>query len=211
MRITWHGHACFEIENTFSTVTDPHDGKSIGISPPTAVAELVLMSHDHFDHNKVSAVADDSATVIDKEGPFQYKDIKGKGTQFYHDEHEGESRGKNIIFSFEQNGFSFCHMGDLGHVLPEEIIKEIGKLDFLFIPVGGIFTVDAKKAALITNMLMPEVVVPMHFKIGSLSLPISPVDDFLKEMKDWSVFKVGKAIDFEREDIDSKTIWLFSM
>jgi len=211
MRITWHGHACFEIENSFSTVTDPHDGKSIGISPPTAIAELVLMSHDHFDHNKASAVSDDPVSIINTEGPFEYKDLKGRGIQVYHDEVMGESRGKNIIFCFEQHGFSFCHMGDLGHIPSDEIMKAIGKRDFLFIPVGGVFTVDARKAAMITNMLKPEVVIPMHFKTGSLSLPISPVDGFLQEMKDWSVFKVGKAIDFERVDIDTRTIWLFTL
>jgi len=102
-------------------------------------------------------------------------------------------------------------MGDLGHIPSPETIQEIGKIDFLFIPVGGVYTLDRKKAGKITRMIGPEVVVPMHFKTGGLSLPISPVDGFLEELGDWSVFKVGKAIDFERHDMDSMTIWLFSL
>jgi L-ascorbate metabolism protein UlaG (beta-lactamase superfamily) len=212
MRITWHGHSCFEIEgNKLSVVTDPHDGKSIGISPPLAVADLVLVSHDHFDHNKASAVSSESSTIVTSPGPFQLKSVSGKGIQVYHDEVEGVSRGKNIIFFFELNGYRFCHLGDLGHLPSEEVFQEIGAVDFLFIPVGGVFTLDAKKASIITRKLKPRVVVPMHYKDGSLSLPIKPVNDFLEEMKDWSLFKVGKAIDFEEDDIETGTIWLFAL
>ena len=86
VRITWHGHACFEIENVHILVTDPHDGKSIGISPPAAVADLVLVSHDHFDHNKVSSVSDDSTKLINTAGPFEFGAVRGKGIQVFHDD-----------------------------------------------------------------------------------------------------------------------------
>lgn len=212
IRITWHGHSCFEIEgNDISVVTDPHDGKSIGISPPSAVADLVLISHDHFDHNKASAVSSDSSTIITTPGPFKLKDVVGKGIQVYHDEVEGVSRGKNNISVFELGGYRFCHLGDLGHVPSDEVFEEIGKVDFLFTPVGGTFTLDAKKASTIIRKLQPRVAVPMHYKVGSLSLPIKPVDGFLEEMKDWSLFKVGKAIDFQEDDIETGTIWLFAL
>jgi len=211
MKIVWHGHACFEILNSISVVTDPHDGKSIGIHPPTASADLVLVSHHHFDHNKVNTVVEGDYKVVDTPGAFEYRDVKGRGIEAYHDELKGESRGKNIIFRFEMDGFVFCHMGDLGHVPSEEILKEIGEVDFLFIPVGGVYTVDGKKAAKITRLISPKVVIPMHFKVGNLSLPISTAEEFLNEMKDWSLFNVGKAIDFERGDVEEKTIWLFSL
>lgn len=51
MKIRWHGQACFEVKNQKSIVTDPHDGKSIEIPPPNVRADIVLISHDSFDHN----------------------------------------------------------------------------------------------------------------------------------------------------------------
>ena len=52
MRIRWHGHSCFEISDGKTTiVTDPHDGRSLGIRPPSVSADIVLISHDHSDHS----------------------------------------------------------------------------------------------------------------------------------------------------------------
>ena len=76
MIIRWHGHACFEISNNHVIVTDPHDGRSIGIKPPQVKADLILVSHGHFDHNSVKTVSKGSTKVIDSPGNHEEFEIK---------------------------------------------------------------------------------------------------------------------------------------
>ena len=71
MILRWHGHACFELQSDFTLVVDPHDGRSLGLSPPSASADLVLVSHDHFDHNQTRNVRGLRARVLDSAGRHQ--------------------------------------------------------------------------------------------------------------------------------------------
>ncbi|MGC9554178.1 MAG: MBL fold metallo-hydrolase, partial [Thermoplasmatota archaeon] len=131
--IVWHGHSCFEISNENVTlVTDPHDGSSIGIQPPHVKADVVLVSHDHYDHNKVKAVEKETTTVV-KGGDTTVRDIRVASYISYHDKEEGKKRGINNIFTFVVDGITFCHLGDLGHLPDEETLSAIGQVDVLFV------------------------------------------------------------------------------
>jgi L-ascorbate metabolism protein UlaG (beta-lactamase superfamily) len=108
------------------------------------------------------------------------KGIEFNGIASYHDEAKGHLNGSNTIFCFEVDGIRVCHLGDLGHVLEEKQISEIGNVDILIIPVGGFFTIDAKAATKICDQLKPKVIIPMHYKTEkSIPMPISRVDEFL--------------------------------
>ncbi len=179
--VKWLGHACFEIRNNVSIVTDPHDGRALGIRPPKANGDIVLISHDHFDHiDGRKLVAKPDAQVISKAGRYEVKGVKIEGFGAFHDKSKGSQRGQNIIFVFELEGIRFCHVGDLGHTLSSEQIKQIGAIDVLMVPVGGTYTVDAKEATQLVDQLKPKLVIPMHYNIAGLNLPISSVEDFLK-------------------------------
>ncbi|HEC89782.1 MAG TPA: Zn-dependent hydrolase, partial [Thermoplasmatales archaeon] len=146
LRIRWHGHACFEITDEVTIVTDPHDGKSIGIHPPTVQGDIILVSHDHFDHNSVKTVEKEKSIVITDIKPHTISGVKIRGVEAFHDEAKGSKRGTINIYVFTVDDITFCHLGDLGHVLDEETVKKIGEVDILFIPVGGTYTIDAKEA-----------------------------------------------------------------
>jgi L-ascorbate metabolism protein UlaG (beta-lactamase superfamily) len=211
LKIRWHGHSCFEITNELVLVTDPHDGKSIGIPPPSVQGDVILISHDHYDHNSAKSVERESSRIITDERKRNISDIEIKGIKTFHDKHKGEKRGQNIIFRFIIEGISFCHLGDLGHKLNEDIINQIGEIDILFIPVGGTFTIDADTAWEIINKIKPKITVPMHYKIGGLSLPIDNIDKFL-DKNPYEVLKVGNEIDIEKEDFPTeKEIWIFTL
>jgi L-ascorbate metabolism protein UlaG (beta-lactamase superfamily) len=180
MIIRWHGHACFEISNGHTIVTDPHDGKSIGIKPPQVKADLTLVSHNHFDHNSVKTVNKTSTRSCSVPGKHREFDIEIKGIKAYHDNTGGEKRGEICIFSFLMDGISFCHLGDLGHILEPEQIKAIGKIDILFVPIGDVFTIGAQEAWKTITLLQPIVAIPMHYRVGGLSLSIQPLDPFLE-------------------------------
>ncbi|MDG6228465.1 MAG: MBL fold metallo-hydrolase [Candidatus Thermoplasmatota archaeon] len=209
--IRWHGHSCFEIADDITIVTDPHDGKSIGIPTPLVSADIILVSHNHYDHNSVKTVEKEGTKIITDGRKRTIGQILIKGFPSYHDESMGERRGENIIYKTIIDDISFVHLGDLGHDLDDKTIESLEDIDILFIPVGGTYTIDAKKAWEIINKIKPRVTIPMHYKIEGLSLPIAPVDEFI-EQSPLPVLRVGNEIDIEKTEIPSDPeVWVFTL
>ena len=212
MEIRWHGHACFAIRNDVCVVTDPHDGRSIGIRPPRVTADVVLVSHDHFDHNSVRSVEGPNTRVITGNvGTRVEHGVKIRSFLTYHDAAEGTKRGENTIYLFVMEGIRLCHLGDLGHTLDPKFAGKLGAVDILFIPVGDIFTIGPKQAWSVIEVLNPKVIIPMHYRVGGLSLSIQSVEPFLSDAK--KVMKVGNEINFDSEDMEEEgqVVWVFSL
>jgi len=211
LQIRWHGHACWEVTDDKTLVTDPHDGKSIGIPAPSVRGDIILVSHDHYDHNSVKSVEKESSKIVTDSRKRTIDDVEIRGIDSFHDEERGAKRGNNIMYKFTIDGVKFCHLGDLGHDLDEESVDKIGEVDILFIPIGGTFTVDDKQAWEVINKIKPKIIVPMHYKIGGLSLPIAGIDGFLKQ-NHYRVLYVGNEIDMEKEDLpDEPEVWTFTL
>ncbi len=180
MKIKWLGHASFLITSDSGTkiITDPYTaGSGLRYAEIKESADIVTVSHEHFDHNNVASVGGNPEVV---KSDAEAKGIEFKGVSTYHDASEGKERGSNIIICFEVDGMRVCHLGDLGHPLSDREVAEVGKVDILLAPVGGFFTIDAKVASEVCSKLNPRVVIPMHFKNDRLDFPISGVDDFLQ-------------------------------
>ena len=214
LKIRWHGHSCFEVSDEtqdLTVVTDPHDGKYLGIKPPAVKADIILISHGHFDHNSAKTVAKKDSKIVDRPGSVKVREVKIRGLQVFHDSVQGQSRGENIIFRFSLSDMEFCHLGDLGHLLDEKTARSLTPIDFLFVPVGGVFTIDATQAWKVIRSLSPRVIIPMHYKTGGLSLAIQPIDQFLQLAGDVPIMKIGNENDFDASDIPgSMTVWEFS-
>ena len=211
LQIRWHGHACFEITNDLTLVTDPHDGKSIGIHAPNVTGDIILISHDHYDHNSAKSVEKDGSKIVTDGRKRTISNIDIYGVDSFHDEERGAKRGSNIMYKFTVDDIKFCHLGDLGHDIDDETVEKIGDVDILFVPIGGTFTVDDKQAWNVINKIKPKIVVPMHYKIGGLSLPIAGIDQFLAQAKQ-KVIHVGNEIDIEKEDLPAEPeIWTFTL
>jgi len=195
-----------------TVVTDPHDGKSIGIKPPHTKADIILISHDHFDHNHPRVVQGRDTKIFDKEINTIKNGVKIRSYRSYHDDSNGSKRGDNLLFKFSLHDINFCHLGDLGHVLDEEAIKQIGEIDVLFVPVGDVFTIGPKDAWKVINSIKPNVAIPMHYRVGGLSLSIKPVDPFLEYADEKNIVKVGNEMHFEKEDLPEEfEIWVFTL
>ena len=106
--------------------------------------------------------------------------ITFRGIASYHDTENGAVRGDNTIFCFAPDGMRVCHLGDLGHPLPDATVAEIGPVDVLLIPVGGNFTIDAETAAGICDQIQPRVIIPMHYRTPKVDMAIAKVDEFLE-------------------------------
>lgn len=202
MKIKWLGHACFLITSGggLRVITDPYAvGGGINYSPIHETADVVVVSHDHGDHNNVAAVQG-KPEVVKGTGTNIAKDIQFKGIATSHDASEGRQRGLNTVFCFTIDDLKLCHLGDLGHVLSPVQITEIGAVDILFVPVGGFFTIDAAAASHVCDQLKPKVVIPMHFKTPKCGYAIAGAEDFLKGKK--GVRKVnGNEVQFDRQKL----------
>ncbi len=178
MKIYWLGHACFLIETSKKILTDPFD-KQLGYPEPKTAADLVTISHQHFDHNAVGGVPG-KPQVVKEAGEHSFDGVKITGIRSFHDKAGGAQRGENLIFVIEAEGVRVCHLGDLGHTLDRNLVKQIGKVDVLLVPVGGFYTIGAAEAKEVADRLNPPYVVPMHYKTPYLNLPIAPLEEFLK-------------------------------
>lgn len=180
MDITWLGHSCFRIKGKEVTViTDPCH-PSLGYSLSRLQANIVTLSHFHPGHCYTEAVTSEFRAI---KGPGEYElgGIFITGIATWHDSVNGEKLGKNTVYLLEMDGMTLCHLGDLGHLPSPELIEDIGDIDVLFLPVGGVSTIGSSTAAEIVRRLTPKIVIPMHYKTAALTIELEPVDKFLKE------------------------------
>lgn len=206
MIIKWLGHACFLLtsEEGLRVITDPYTvGGGINYSPIKEAADIVVISHGHADHNNVSAVRG-KPEVVKGSGIRTAKGVQFRGIATYHDASQGKQRGTNTVFCFSLEGIKLCHLGDLGHLLGQAQISEIGAVDILFIPVGGFYTIDAAEASQVCNQLKSKVTIPMHFRTPQCTYPITGVDDFLRNKE--NVRKMDSSeIEFRLEELPTVT------
>lgn len=182
MYITWLGQACFKIQSKETTIiTDPYDA-TIGLKlPPRLHADILTVSHSHFDNNNVGAVSG-NPFVINTPGEYEVKGIFIQGIASMHDDKNGAERGANTIYLFTFEDMKLAHLGDLGTVLTEEQMEKLEGVDILLIPVGGVYTIDAKKATEVVNQIEPRIIIPMHYAIPGLKVKLHAVNKFCDEM-----------------------------
>jgi len=200
LKITHLSHAGFAIENDKEKlIIDPADA-SFGYEFKDEVANYLLVSHDHWDHNNISGIA-----VEENVGSFRITKIDS-----FHDKTNGSERGENIIHIIETDGIRICHLGDLGHVLTEDQIKQIGRVDILIIPTGGVFTIDSKEAIEVIGQLNnPETIIPMHYKTEKWGEDkgIDSVDKFIEKIKGYKIEKPdSNVLDYEKPS--EKTVYI---
>ena len=206
MKIKWLGLASFLITSDSRTriITDPYEtGGDLSYGEIRESADIVTVSHEHFDHNNVAAVQG-NPQILRKVGEAEVKGIRFRGVGSLHDDAGGKERGKNTIFWFDVDGVKICHLGDLGHQLSDEQVSEIGSVDVLLVPVGGIFTIDANVATRLCDRLKPKMIIPMHFRDGKCRFPIAGVDEFLRGKENVSRLDTSE-IELRGEELPSVT------
>ena len=171
MKIEYLGHACFRLDDEL--VIDPYkDGSVPGLPPLRVSAAKVICTHGHADHSGVECVEIDGS----RECGFEIKEVPS-----FHDDAGGALRGPNTIFVITRDGEKLVHLGDLGHFPNEEQLAEISDADYLLIPVGGYYTIDAKTAVEICLAANPKCIIPMHYRTDESGYPeLATVDEFLR-------------------------------
>lgn len=205
LSLGWYGHAMFLIQDDEGRriITDPFD-PSIGYPFPRIEADVVLVSHDHFDHNNVKDIIG-NPVVLRGEGEKEVSGLFFTGIPAFHDQSGGSERGSNIIFRWEMGGLSLAHLGDLGHPLLPSQAELLEGLDLLLIPVGGTFTIDDEQAFELVERLRPRLVIPMHYRTDLLSFPIKDVQPFVSRFPE-VVYAGKETIFLSREVLKEGTL-----
>jgi L-ascorbate metabolism protein UlaG (beta-lactamase superfamily) len=175
MRVEWHGQSAFTLEGTEAKVfIDPfadmspmaERGIEFGYPPIEADGvDLLLVTHEHLDHNGVEAIGGEPAVLRATAGRLESPIGEVTAIASEHDAAAGTERGPNTIFAFELDGLRVVHCGDFGQsALRAEQAEAIGAVDLLLIPVGGGPTIGGLAAAEIALSLDPTWVVPMHYR-----------------------------------------------
>lgn len=195
MDITYLGHSSFKIvaqglspdgaKQKVTVVTDPFDPKMVGFKYSGVEGEIVTISHQHADHNMSDKVAG-VKKIVEGPGEYEISGISIIGYSSFHDAKKGEERGKNTVYVIESEGLRIAHLGDLGHMLSDDLVGEMGSIDILMIPVGGNFTISAKEAVEICSKVDPYYILPMHYKDVGINESqfgdLEPKETFLKEV-----------------------------
>ena len=183
MKLKYLAHAAFLMTSKQGTkvLIDPYEsagfGGAIGYQPIKDRVDIIVTSHQHADHAYI-APWHRGVKIISEPGEHKHEDVTAKGVVSFHDSKDGVERGQNIIFTFVIDGIVICHLGDLGHVLNNDQIAQIGKPDVLLLPVGGVFTLGPSEANDVIAMLNPKVVIPMHYKTEKLAFGLMSLDKF---------------------------------
>lgn len=182
VKIQWFGQSYFVFEDSagIRIAVDPFG--QIGYALPEVVADAVLITHEHADHNNQEAVRGARLVLRSEKGvgDSTLDGIKIRGLAAFHDDQQGKNLGKNTVYVFEMDGLRICHMGDIGHFLSRESLEAIGRVDILCVPVGGKFTLDPKKVDELVDSMAPRVVLPMHYKTPKIKFPLAGPEVYLE-------------------------------
>jgi L-ascorbate metabolism protein UlaG (beta-lactamase superfamily) len=199
-KIYWAGQSCFQIsvstskDHSADIVIDPFDESFTGLKFPNLSADILLVTHDHKDHNNINDIKG-TPFVIQGPGEYEVKEVFIQGIPSFHDDKEGKEKGPNTIYLIEAEDLRFCHLGDVGQkLLTDEQLEKIDKVDILMIPVGGEHTIDSSMAQKIISQIEPKIVIPMHYALPKLKIKLDEVSKFLKTMGKNSVTPQDKFV-----------------
>lgn len=162
-------------------------------SIPRLQPDLLLITHEHFDHSAQEALAAPKFVIRSTAGRFETPIGEVVAIASEHDPVAGTQRGPNAIFVFSLDGMRVCHFGDFGQrTLRPEQAAAIGKVDLLLLPVGGGPTIGADAAYALCGELSADFVLPMHYRTPAINF-LETADAFLAYFSD--VAHVDRAFD----------------
>lgn len=177
--INWLGHSCFLIRTSGGKriVMDPYD-TSIGTLPAELTADVVTVSHQHFDHNYVKGIKG-RYSLVQSGGLHEFEGFRITGVPSWHDDQMGAKRGPNMVYILESEGIKVCHLGDLGVIPSKDELLRLEGVDMMLTPIGGTYTIDPAAADRLISIVKPRIVMPMHYSMEPGIKRLLPLTDFL--------------------------------
>jgi len=187
-------------------ILDPFSPSYTGLKLPANLsADIVTVSHQHEDHNFLTGVSG-QPFVVDMAGEYEIGGLSIDGVDSDHDQQGGAERGHNLMFRLGFSDLVVTHLGDLGGALEAKQLERLAGTDILLVPVGGHYTLDAKRAIEAINQIEPKIVIPMHYQLPGLKFDLNTVDDFVKAIGLAPVYEDKFKV--SRRDLDSENLQL---
>ncbi len=185
MQIQYYGDFCFKItakpggRATDDVVlwTDPCDKRS-GLRAPVGQADIVLLSHDIEERDRLSGLMKNEPIVLDAPGEYSARGFAIQGLASFRDEESGSKRGPNTVFTVNVEDMNLCFLGALGHPLTQDSLSHLEHIDILFLPVGNKDTLAAEHLEDTLRKVEPAIVIPMHYKMPGLTLDLNDTKPF---------------------------------
>lgn len=180
MRIVWYGLNTFRLSQNgmASVVTDPYH-PSTGLTLPRLQADIVTMSSRNSQCEHTQGIRG-SYRVLDTPGEYEIGNVFTTGIATFS---KGKTKKRNIIFHFDYEELTVCHVGHLSHVPSQAQIEPLGAVDLLLVPVGGgDYGLEPAQASELVSLLEPSVVIPMRYKTPNVALSLGTLNRFLKQM-----------------------------
>lgn len=208
MNIQYYGDFCFKISTkpagraTEDIIiwTNPLQ-KGSGLRSPQGQVDLVFLSCGNDEETK-NAFKEETI-IFDAPGEYVAKGVAALGFPTYCDRTEGSEKGQNTVFIFESEDIHICYLGALGHDLSPELLEKLNGVDILFIPVGEPGAMDAKLATELVHKIEPKIVIPMHYKIPGLTLPLETEKAFCDAIGNCPAQPLSK-FNIKKKDLEGK-------
>jgi L-ascorbate metabolism protein UlaG (beta-lactamase superfamily) len=171
MEITWYGRTCVRLKGRDAVVVADAYQAVVGPTGRGITGDIATYSHPDDeplkkakgkrsrDGQTLLPTSLENAFVLDGPGEYEVKDVLLTGVRTYRDDEKGKARGRGTAFVVELDGLHTIHLGDVGHLLTEEKLGDIGSVDIACVPVGG--ALNPPKAAELVAQLDPKIVVAM--------------------------------------------------
>lgn len=208
MNIQYYGDFCFKISTkpagraTEDIIiwTDPLQ-KGAGLRSPQGQVDIVFLSHGK--KAEMKDTLKEETIIFDAPGEYAAKGVSAIGFPAFADMSGGTERGQNTVFIFESEDIHICYLGALGHDIAPDLLDKLNGVDILFIPVGGADTLEAKAAAELARKIEPKIIIPMHYKISGLTLPLETERAFCDAIGNCPAQTISK-LNIKKKDLEEK-------
>jgi L-ascorbate metabolism protein UlaG (beta-lactamase superfamily) len=171
MEITWYGQTCVRLRGRDAVVVADAYQSIVGPTGRGITADIATYSHPDDaplakgkgrrtrDGKTVMPSSLEQAFALDGPGEYEVKDVLLTGVRTRRDDDSGTGRRPGTAFVVELDGLHTIHLGDIGSLLTEDELGDIGSIDIACVPVGGSLT--ATRTAELIAQLDPRIVVAM--------------------------------------------------
>jgi len=210
MTINWYGQSCFRIQGSNASILIDPFSSEIGLTAPRSKNDIVLISHNHIDHNNYNG----EGFKISGPGEYEVKEVYVLGIEGYHGDENEKNKDLITIYKIKIDDITICHLSDFGQ---KNFLKNqldlIGDVDILLVPVGGEYVLDGEKlktlngegASEIINEIEPRIVIPMHYKVPGLKIKEDGIEDFLRAEGEKNLEPMEKLVIKKKDLTEGKT------
>lgn len=179
MDITWYGQACFRIrEKGVTIITDPF-GRDSEYALPRVRADVVTQSHTTGSNERPKGMRGEPR-IFTTPGEYEVGGIFITGVPVF--AQQGQEWHKHVVFVYDFDRFTVCHLGELGYLLTRSQIEALNGVNLALVSIEDSQPSRLSAEQDVISLLEPNIVIPMHYDTTRLAHDPASLSLFLKTM-----------------------------